>query len=80
MINSIAKDSLIYEIIRWQVPEHASSKLFVQNILSLHSSHRWIIVSNPLASAMSIWTHLVGGIGHLGENPILNVLADFTVG
>ena len=29
---------------------------------------------------MSIGTHFVGGIGHLGENPILNVLADFNVG
>jgi hypothetical protein len=75
-----ATTTLISEIIRGQVPEHATTKLLVQNILSLQSSHCWIIISNPLASAMSVWTHFVGGIGHLGENPILDVLADFIVG
>ena len=28
---------------------------------------------------MNIRAHFVGGIGHLGENPVQEVLADFTV-
>ena len=70
----------VVEVVGGQIPEHCSSQAHLHHIVSLHSCHGRVIISNPLPSTMSNWSHFPSGISHHDQSVCVHLFTDLVVG